>query len=660
MENHSYAEHKTLKRRSRMITQKFYGRSVMVIVALSLAVIPLIPFKVSALWQDSVWVVTFAPGDALETKLKKAAHVRPSPVQTKWMERETIAFMHYGMNTFHGSDWGTGNENPKDFAPMQQNTDQWVQAIKDTKLNMVVPTVKHHDGFCIWNTATTEHCIRNATVTTDVFDALHKSCVKYGVDLGFYLSPWDMNQDAKGVWRDSVAYNRFFVNQLKELMTNYGPIGECWFDGAVAPWIYPIFALVPQYRPNMWHDTIEAYQPNAVIRMYDPIYYSGTPTDSSEWMGIKQGTKKLKWRGKEVRTCGNESGAGRADEWCVQPVFTRFFAAELRNSDLGQESYYPNSVGAVWYQSEVNTSVAIDWHWHSQSYQLKSLSELKTVYYNSVGDDAVLLLNVLPDNRGLLPNDQIALLKNWRNWVDSTFTKNWANGATAAATAVNATPQITGHEADKIIDHKRHTYWTTGGTWNINNSTASITFTLPSPQTFDNVMIKEYVYDGQRVAGWNVQYLNGSTWTSLVSGKKIIGYKRICKFNQVTASQVRLNITRSWDNPEISNFALYRTLSGIDLTPEDTTPSVAVMPAATAAVSFPLQPKITLNARCLAIDAMGQRIGRVDIVGLDGRLVPLSIIHGSKAVSRPLTTGVYLVKIQAGVRTYSSKIAVSR
>jgi alpha-L-fucosidase len=396
--------------------------------------------------------------------------------------------------------------------------------------------------------------------------------------------------------------------------------------------------------------------------MYDPIYYSGTPTDSSEWMGIKQGTKKLRWRGKEIRTCGNESGAGRADEWCVQPVFTRFFAAELRNSDLGQESYYPRSVGAVWYQSEVNTSVAVDWHWHAQSYQLKSLSTLKTVYYNSVGNNAVLLLNVLPDNRGLLPDDQVKLLKDWSNWVDSTFTKNWANGATATATTNTGEPEVSGHEADKIIDNKRHTFWMPGGTWNVNTSTATLTFTLPAAQTFDNVMIKEYVYDGQRVAGWNFEYQdNTGAWKALVTGKKIIGYKRVCKFNQVTASKVRLNITRSWDTPEISNFALYRTLSGIDTTPEDTThPNVNVDAPAVKTASIPVQPKIAINAHRLTIDAMGSPIGRIEIARLDGRLIPATVIRGSHAVSRPLTAGVYLVKIQASGRTYSSKIAVSR
>ena len=270
-------------------------------------VLSLSPVGVSAVLRDSVVVVTFSPGESLESKLKKAAHVRPSPAQIKWMEREQNAFMLYGMNTFHGDDWGTGKENPKDFAPMQQNPEQWAKVLKDAKLSMTVPTAKHHDGFCIGNTATTDQSIKNATVTTDVIDALHKGCEKYGVDLGIYLSPWDMNQNEKGVWRTD-AYNTVFINQLKELLGGeYGPIGELWFDGARG-WEATVKNL-SWYRTKDWYDTIEALQPMAVIRMYDGFYYSGTEKDSSEGVGIKQGTQKLKWRGKEIRWCGNEGGA---------------------------------------------------------------------------------------------------------------------------------------------------------------------------------------------------------------------------------------------------------------------------------------------------------------------------------------------------------------
>jgi alpha-L-fucosidase len=659
-------------RRSNMNTRRFhvvilnfthYRRLLFWNVALSLAAIIAVPLRTSAVLQDSVCVVTFSSGESAGSKLMKAAHVRPSPAQIKWMERERNIFLHYNMNTFHDADWGSGHESEKDFAPTAQNPDQWAQVIKDGKFSMVVPTAKHHDGFCIWNTATTNHSIKNATVTTDVIDTLHKGCVNHGIDLGIYLSPWDMNQRDSGVWKTN-SYNTFFVNQLKELLGGkYGTIGELWFDGACGD--LPTWQPAAQYNPNMWYDTIETLQPMAVIRLYDGFYFSGTSTDSSQWSSIKQGTQKLQWRGKEIRWCGNEGGNGRSDEWSVQPVYTRFFGSEQQNNDLGQESYYNNAVGAVWYQPEVNTSIAKDqWFWHSGGYTLKSLDDMKTLYYNSIGNNSNLLLNLLPDNRGLIADDQIKLLKNWNNWIDSTFTKNLANGATATATALNAFSEASGHEADKIIDNKRYTYWTTGGSWNIGTSKATITFDLKTPQTFDHVMIKEYVYDGQRVAGWNLEYRDATdttTWKSLVSDKKVIGYKRICKFNQVTSSKVRLNITRSWDNPEINNFALYRSLSGIDTTKEDTSQVTAIVPfVQTQTASIPIQPKISVTANRLTVDAAGLRISRIEIIRPDGRSISLSLIHGSNAVSRPLTPGVYLLKMQAGERMFKSKIVVSR
>ena len=174
-------------------------------------------------------------------------------------------------------------------------------------------------------------------------------------------------------------------------------------------------------------------------------------------------------------------------------------------------------------------------------------------------------------------------------------------------------------------------------------------------------MIKEYVYDGQRVAGWNLEYQDGTgAWKSLVTGKKVIGYKRICKFSAVTSSKVRLNITRSWDTPEISNFALYKTLSGIDLTPEDTSRAVSVETPVMKAMPVQYKPVITVADHCIAIDAKGFPITKVDIVRPDGRLISQSVVSGSTMVSRPLTPGVYLVKIHSGDRVYRNKIAVSR
>lgn len=648
-----------------MIAGKFFlkkmsfstiGRQLSIMAITCLLALSTMPQNTFAVLQDSVWVVTFTPGESVDSKLKKAAHVRPSPAQIKWMERERNAFIHYGMNTFHGADWGSGSENEKDFAPTAQDAKQWAKVLKDAKFSMVVPTAKHHDGFCIWNTATTDHCIKKASVTTDVIDELNKGCVDQGVSLGIYLSPWDMNQDKAGTWKID-AYNTLFVNQLKELLGGKygakGTIGELWFDGACGS--LPIWQPASWYKVNVWYDTIEALQPNAVIRLYDGFYF----TDESRWSGIQQGTQKLLWRGKELRWCGNEGGTGRADEWCVQPVWTRFFGSEQQNNTLGQESFYKDALGAVWYQSEVNTSIADggQWFWHNGGYSLKSLSMMKTLFYNSIGNSSNLLLNLLPDNRGLIADDQVKLLKNWNNWIDSSFTKNYAKGATATATA-----EAPGHEADKIIDNKRHTYWTTSGAWNISSSTATITFDLKTPQTFDHVMMKEYVYDGQRVAGWNLEYLDGTTWKSLITGKKVIGYKRILKCTQVTSSKVRLNITRSWDNPEINDFALYRTLSGIDPTPEDTssgTTAIVQQPVLKSISSTSLQPKVSINSSRLTVDGMSLSIDKIELLRPDGRVVPLSFVKGSHIYTQPLAKGAYIARITSGDHIFVKQVLVS-
>jgi alpha-L-fucosidase len=642
-----------------------------IIISLSLAALFLTPFKASAVLQDSVWVVTFTPGESLESKLKKAAHVRPSPAQIKWMERGRNVFMHYGMNTFHNDDWGTGAENPKDFNPTLQDPAQWAKVIKDAKFSMVVPTAKHHDGFCIWNTASTDHSINNASVTTDVMDELAKGCKAQGVDLGIYLSPWDRNQNIKGVWRTD-AYNTVFLKQLKELLGGkYGSIGELWFDGACGD--EPTFKNLSWYRTKDWYDTIEALQPMAVIRLYDGFYFSGSEKDSSEWVGIKQGTKKLQWRGKEIRWCGNEGGYGREDESCLLPIYTRFFGGEVQNTNpdpnsLAGESKYNNALAAVWYQSEVNTSMCTHWFYHAdnskgQIYGLRSLNDLKTIYYNSTGNNGGLLLNLIADNRGLITNDQITLLKTWNNWIDSSFTKNWAMGATATSSVT----EVKGHEANKIIDNKRHSYWTPDGAWDINSSNATITFDLKAATTFDHIMLKEYVYNGQRVAGWNVKYFDGSTWKPLRYNNKdvahkFIGYKRICKCDQVTTSKIQLNITRAWDTPEISDFALYKTLSGVDNTPEDTAhPIIVAVEPTTKMSSISIKPKIVVTAHQLTIDVMDSPISKVEITRLDGRLIPSAVmINGSQAVSKSLTAGVYLVRIQAGMRTLKSTIVVPK
>jgi Alpha-L-fucosidase len=490
------------------------------------------------------WVVTFSPDDTLEDKLKKAAHVKPSPAQLNWMEKEYVAFLHFSPNTFTGRQWGTGLEAPSIYNPTELEPEQWAKVCADAGMKMVLFTSKHHDGFCQWDTDTTDFSIKNSPVKNDVVEALSKGCAEQGIDLGIYLSPWDMNQREHGLW-GTEEYNEYFLTQLHELLTRYGHVGEVWFDGACSD--YEIWKAVPTYRPEKWYDLIESVQPDAVYRMYDPYFFA----NEEEWEKIKNGKAALTWRGKAVRWVGNEGGQSRKDEWSVQPVSGREIAENATWPDLGEEKYYKDAVGAVWYPLEVNTVVLNQWFWNAETSFTRSLSDLVNVYYNSIGNNGVLLLNISPDTRGLIPDDQIKRLMQLKAFVEGTFSINLALGA-----QISASEEVAGHRASNMLDDNKMTFWTTDGEWNINSSNASVTFYLGESKTFDNVLIQEFVREGQRVAEWSFEVWINHSWKELIH-HKTIGYKNIKRFEAVTTDKVRLNILRSWDNPMISSFGLY-------------------------------------------------------------------------------------------------------
>jgi alpha-L-fucosidase len=495
-------------------------------------------------FNDSPWVVTFSPKDSLEDRLRKAAHVKPSEAQLDWMEKEYIAFIHFGPNTFSGRQWGTGHEDPSIYAPAFLDPVQWVRVCANASMKMVLFTIKHHDGFCQWFTDTSDFSVKNSPIKKDVADLLRKGCDANKTGLGIYLSPWDMNQRDRGLW-NTEEYNKYFLAQLNELLTRYGRIDEVWFDGACGD--YEIWKNVPSYRPDSWYDYIEAVQPHAVFRMYDPYFFA----TEEKWEEIKAGKADLKWRGKAVRWVGNEEGKSRTDEWSVQPVFDRTIAESATFPDLGQEKYYQNAVGAVWYPLEVNTTILNQWFWNSGTSSTKSLSELTEIFYNSIGNNGVLLLNVSPDNNGLIPEDQIQRLMELKEFMHRTFSTNLALGAT-----LKATSEMPNHKADSILDNDKMTYWTTDGEWDINNSNTTIIFDLGQTRTFDNIVVQEYIREGQRVAEWSFDAWVGDSWKELVHNKTI-GYKKIRRFEPCTTSRVRLNIERSWDNPMICNFGLF-------------------------------------------------------------------------------------------------------
>ena len=497
------------------------------------------------------WVVTFDKADSLEDKLRKAAQVKPSLAQLAWMEREYIAFVHYGPNTFTGVQWGNGLESKDDFAPTDLNVKQWCKACADAGMKMMLYTAKHHEGFCQWFTQSTDFSVEHGVAKEDIIQSLREGCDEFGMELGVYLSPWDMYQREEGLWWTE-EYNDYFLLQLRELLTNYGEIKEVWFDGACAD--VEIWKKVPTYQPEKWYRLIEELQPSAVIRLYDPYSFADIVT----WQEIKEGKEKLTWSGKGIRWVGNEIGKSRPDEWSVQPVFDRQIAQSQTWNDLGEEKYYENAVGAIWYPVEVNTVVQNQWFWNAQTSSVRSLSDLVEVYYNSIGNNGVLLLNISPDKRGLLPADQVERLMQLHSYVDETFAKNLALGAKVIAyEEEHSIPpeESIFHGIENLLDGKEETYWTTGF-WDLKSSKAGLIFELTEAKEFNNVLLQEVIQEGQRVAGWSLDVWVSGGWQEVIC-QKTIGYKNIKRFPNVKTNKVRLNINRSWDKPMLKNFGLY-------------------------------------------------------------------------------------------------------
>jgi len=493
------------------------------------------------------WSETFHPSDTLRQRLKKAAHVAPSPAQLRWMEREYIAFLHYSPNTFTNRQWGNGTETTADFCPDAQDVAQWACVCREAGMRMIIPTLKHHDGFCQWRSDATDFAVQNSPVTEDVAKSLSEACRQEGIDFGVYLSPWDMHERGKGVW-PTEAYQQLYLRQLQELMTRYGEVGELWLDGACGD--LPIWKPVTAYDPAAWYDLMEKEQPGCVVRRYDPFCFAS----EEEWAALQRGEGELRWRGKAVRWVGNEDGVGRQDEWSVQPVFRRELSYDATLPDLGQEHYYEKAVGAVWYPNEVNTHVLNQWFWNEETSYVRPLKDLVNIFYHSIGNNGTLLLNVSPDRHGVIPEDQICRLQELKAFMEGTFGTNLAQGATACASS-----EAEGTSAAAVLEENIHSWWSPrSDDWDLEKDTASLEITLPQARTFDNLLIQEYIRQGQRVAGWKASALVEGQWQPIAE-KKTIGYKTIVRFPAVTTDRIRIEILRSWDTPMISHVSLYMT-----------------------------------------------------------------------------------------------------
>lgn len=460
--------------------------------------------------------IVINPEDDSLAIIRKASSVKPSGRQLKWQQYEITAFFHFGVNTFTDREWGDGKEDPAIFDPAELNTDQWVREAKAAGAKLVIITVKHHDGFCLWQTKTTDHSVRKSPWRNgkgDVVQELATSCKKYGVRLGIYLSPWDMNSPLYG----SDAYNDFFVQQLAELLTNYGRVDEVWFDGANGEGPN---GKKQEYDFARWYKLIRRLQPQAVIAIMGP----------------------------DVRWVGTETGYGRETEWSVVPVDNLHQDAiaknsqqslafqpggDMRGDDLGSRSRIIKAKGLVWYPAETDVSIRPGWFYHEKE-KPKPVQKLMDIYFNSVGKNGVLLINIPPDKRGLIAAADVDTLRKWKAGLDEIFKTNMI---------INARNK---KELALLLDGKLSTAMTSN-IYEINFLTA---------QKANVLMLQENIAKGQQVEQFILEFWDGSSWRSAATGTTI-GYKRLLQFPEVKASKFRLKILMSRAKPQIAAMGLY-------------------------------------------------------------------------------------------------------
>ncbi len=361
-------------------------------------------------YPDYGWCIDNNGKEINTPETERLVSVLASERQLEFMKMEYYNFIHFGINTFYNREWGNGKEDISRFNPCKLDTDQWCEVLKKTGSKGIIITAKHHDGFCLFDSKYTEHCVRNTPFKKDIVKLLSESCKKYGMKLGVYLSPWDRHEKTYG----TDEYNDYFVNQLTELCTNYGELFCLWFDGACGEGKN---GKKQVYDWKRYYETIRKYQPDAVISISGP----------------------------DVRWIGNEGGKVRKSEWSVIPrvLDTNEAVAENsqqkadetdkmaklgeRDEDLGSRELLEKYDALIFKPAEADVSINLGWFHTSNVFaharKGRSAEALADIYFNSVGGNASMLLNVPPDRKGLIGKSEIRRLEGFTRLIKAPFEK---------------------------------------------------------------------------------------------------------------------------------------------------------------------------------------------------------------------------------------------
>lgn len=468
---------------------------------------------------------------AKNDNIEYAAGIAPSERQLAWQELEFYAFIHFGMNTFTDCEWGSGNEDPELFNPEKLDARQWAKLVKLSGMKAVILTAKHHDGFCLWPSAYTDHSVKFSKWrdgTGDVVRECADACREFGLKFGIYVSPWDRHDSRYG---EGEAYNRFFKNQLTELLTNYGDIFCVWLDGACAD------GSKQSYDWDGYYKLIRRLQPDAAIVNCGP----------------------------DARWVGNESGVCRSSEWSVVPYWHSIaerIAAQSQADvtkppkkinpttvDLGSRKAIKGCNRLIWYPAEVNLSLRKGWFYHeSEDYSIKPLSKIMDIYYNSVGANASLVLNLSPNKEGKICDKDVESMLSVGAQLEIDFNENLAEDS-----VITDNRRLdSAHAGQLALSADPEEYWHSGS----NPDGAELILDLGDEYDIDKVVLAEHIRTGQQIEEFSLLLQIKGKWKRVAKGT-VIGRKRICRFNETRVRYIKLVVEKARCFATISKFEAY-------------------------------------------------------------------------------------------------------
>jgi len=443
----------------------------------------------------------------------------PSARQRRWQRMETNAFLHFTVNTFTDREWGNGDEDPAVFNPTDFDADAIVLALKTGGMQGVILTCKHHDGFCLWPTHTTNHSIRLSSWKNgkgDVVREIANAASRHGLGFGVYLSPWDRNSAEYG----RPGYIATYRQQLTELLTWYGPIFEVWFDGANGGSGY--------------------YGGSNETRTIDKHTYYDWPTTWALVRKLQPGATIFSDAGPDVRWVGNEKGIAGETCWATcDPIAANGDPAVPGDSQTDVLNA-GTRFGSRWLPAECDVSIRPGWFWHErEDNQVKTPDQLLDLYFHSVGRGANLLLNIPPNRQGRLSPQDTQALAEFHRRVQATFAHNLA--AEAKLTPSNVREQNPRFGATRLLDGSLDAYWATDD----NVHTPELAVGFGRSVRFDVLRLRETIELGQRIGAFAIDAWQQDGWTEIAQATSIGSCRLIRLSAPIETPRLRLRITES-------------------------------------------------------------------------------------------------------------------